>query len=93
MSNKPFPQLIKLDQVLRRKFPIGMRSEKDPFTITIEKECGFELHNDRPYHNYETFSDGWILTYKDDKNEIEVRREDLDDAISTMASKLGKLKR
>jgi len=74
MSDKPFEKLDIIDKMLRRAYPIGMRDGVD---ITIKKIIGFELFNTRPYHNYETWSDGYLA--EDDK--YIVRREDLYDCI------------
>ena len=89
MPNKPHLQLILLDRVLRIIHPTGMRDEID-CTVTIEKHTGFELFNTRSYHNYETWSSGYYLTYKDSNKEIKVHIEDLDDAMNTLAQKLIK---
>lgn len=75
MPDKPFAQLGEIDRDLRRALP---PSERTGVQVTIEKLCGFELFNTRPYHNYETFSDGYRV-YDD---EVDVRAEDLDDAVS-----------
>jgi len=45
-----------LDQRLKRCFPVGIRSGTD---IKIRLKTGFELFNTRPYHNYETWSQGY----------------------------------
>jgi hypothetical protein len=29
--------------------------------LRIELRCGFEMFNDRPYHNYETWAHGWFI--------------------------------
>lgn len=74
MPNKPFNRLNELDQKLRRIKPITMA---DGTKLTIRMICGFEMFNTRPYHNYETWSDG----YEVEDDEIRVKAEDLDDAI------------
>ena len=75
MSNKAFNKLNPIDRDLRKALPTGMRDGVD---LTIEKVCGFELFNTRPYHNYETWSDGWRISGRD----ITVSAEDLDDAVA-----------
>ena len=49
-------RVIDLDRRIKHIFPVGMRSATD---LTIELRCGFELFNTHPYHNYETWSNGW----------------------------------
>jgi hypothetical protein len=74
VSDKPFNKLNVLDQQLRRATPVGMRTETD---VTIQKICGFELFNTRPYHNYETWSTGYVV----EGQGVRVSCEDLDDAV------------
>lgn len=82
MSNKLRSELNELDRLLRKaKPPTAMSGVQ----LTIEKVCGFELHNTRPYHNYETFSDG----YRVSDGTITVAAEDLDDAVRLYVAKLG----
>jgi hypothetical protein len=54
--------LTEFDDAVRHLFPIGMRSATD---LKLELRCGFELFNTRPYHNYETWSNGWYATASD----------------------------
>lgn len=83
MSNKPFNKLNELDQKLRRVKPVT--GWDDNYTkVTIEMINGFELFNTRPYHNYETWSDG----YRVSDGKITVQAEDLDDAIDLFCKKL-----
>lgn len=50
---------------LRMATPVGM---EDGIKQIIIRHCGFELYNTRPYHNYETWSDGYIVIgHKDGK--------------------------
>jgi hypothetical protein len=49
----------------------------DHVQLAIYKVSGFELFNTRQYHNYETWSDGYIIR----DGEVIVTAEDLDDAI------------
>lgn len=58
MSNKPFKELDLSDATLRRGTPVGMEEGVKQLII---RHCGFELYNTRPYHNYETWSDGYII--------------------------------
>lgn len=47
--------------------PVGM---EDGVKQVILRHCGFELYNTRPYHNYETWSDGYVIMgRKDGKTE------------------------
>jgi len=84
MSNKPFSKLNDLDLKLRKAWPIGMRDET---LVTIEFISGFELFNTRPYHNYETWSNGYRIT---DVNGIKIQAEDLDDAVNLYIQKRNK---
>lgn len=76
MSNKRFERLWEIEQIIRKAKPGGM---KNGVLLKIEYITGFELFNTRPYHNYETWSQGWRIT--DPENDIRVEKEDLDDAI------------
>jgi len=76
MSNKPYARLNEIDRKLRQAFPADM-CNTTIVQLKIEKICGFELFNTRPYHNYESWSDGWRITAGD----ITVEEEDLDDAV------------
>jgi hypothetical protein len=75
MPNKP--KLHPFDEQLRQCFPIGMLTGTQ---IVIRKVIGFELFNTRPYHNYETWSDGYEVT----DGKYLVRAEDLDDAMQLL---------
>lgn len=80
MSDKPRDRLNELDRLLRQAKPVvGFTS--DHVQLTIEKVCGFELFNTRPYHNYETWSDGYRIS----DGEVRVQAEDLDDAVRLYA--------
>ena len=88
MSNKRFDKLMPLDREVRRLHRVGMNDGVHA-TITIELYSGFELFNDRPYHNYETWSDGYRVVYQDeDGRRLEIHEEDLDDALNALATKL-----
>lgn len=81
MSNKAFSKLNILDQMIRKELPTGM---DNGVHLTIEFFSGFEIFNSRPYHNYETWSDGYRL--KDDQG-YTAQGEDLDDAIAQWVKK------
>jgi hypothetical protein len=87
MSNKAHSKLNKLDQILRKLFPESM-TNGTIVQVKIEKICGFELFNTRPYHNYETWSDGYRIT----AGNTVVQAEDLDDAIYLLEAKLNESK-
>lgn len=74
MSDKGWDKLNPLDQLIRRTLPAGMF---DGAHLTITFFSGFEEFNTRPYHNYETWSDGYLV----EGEGIFAKREDLDDAI------------
>ncbi len=88
MSDKPYSRLNDLDQILRDCFPVkGFCS--DHVQVTIEKICGFELFNTRPYHNYESWSDGYRIFLGDGSDKkIFVEAEDLDTAIYKLREKI-----
>lgn len=76
MPNKEWRRLNIIDSELRKAVPPEMTTGTQ-VQLTIEKICGFELFNSRPYHNHETWSDGWRIR----SGSIEVTDEDLDDAV------------
>src|SRR4051812_44366879 len=63
MSDKALAKLNALDAAIRRAYPCGMRGGNNIHDgcadVVIRKVTGFELFNSRPYHNYETWSDGY----------------------------------
>jgi len=61
--NKSHEKLDKSDKRLRWGNPVGM---EDGVKEIIVRFCGFELFNTRPYHNYETWSDGYIVVWRRD---------------------------
>jgi hypothetical protein len=46
------------DLDLRLASSVGM---EQGIKQVIVRQCGFELYNTRPYHNYETWSDGYLV--------------------------------
>lgn len=56
MPDKTWNRLNPIDIDLRMVNHVGM---EDGIKQLIIRHCGFELYNTRPYHNYETWSDGW----------------------------------
>jgi hypothetical protein len=78
MSDKDWTKLNPLDVLIRRTARCGM---EDGIVLTIEFLSGFELFNTRPYHNYETWGQGYRVTGRG----VVVQREDLDDAITEWA--------
>ena len=76
MSNKAWSKINELDRLIRTTLKLGM--DEGTF-LKIEFIYGFEMFNTRPYHNYETWAGGYRVT--DEKHQIEVEREDLDDAL------------
>ena len=81
MPDKPFDRLNELDRILRKTCPVGMN---DGVHVTIELFSGFERFNTRPYHNYDTWSDGYRVTGKG----VTIEAEDLDDAIKNWAAQV-----
>jgi len=78
VSDKPFDKLNPLDVLVRRTARCGMTVGT---VMTIEFISGFELFNTRPYHNYDTWSQGWRVHGLG----VIVEREDLDEAVQTWA--------
>jgi hypothetical protein len=64
MSNKGWHELDPADRALRKVLPIGM---EEGIKSVIVHRCGFEFFNTRPYHNYETWSDGYNVICRRDK--------------------------
>ena len=85
MSDKPFEKLNPLDQLVQRTARCGMT---EGTVMVIEFVSGFEKFNTRPYHNYETWSQGWRVH---DLGAC-VEREDLDDAVRTWADTVNDLR-
>lgn len=86
MSDKAFKRLWEADKVIRETISATVNSPKDkPWSVlgedgtllTIRFISGFEKFNTRPYHNYETWGQG----YRVEGRGVVVEREDLDDAI------------
>ncbi len=69
---------IPLDWTIRKAASCGM---EDGTVMTIEFISGFELFNTRPYHNYETWSQGYRIKGRD----VTFEAEDLDVAIEGWA--------
>lgn len=76
MSNKA--KIDPLDTLIRHTARCGMT---DGTVMVIEFVSGFEKFNTRPYHNYETWGQG----YRVHGLGVWVEEEDLDDAITTWA--------
>lgn len=81
MSDKPASKLNELDLLIRRTIKAGM---DEGTLLTIEFVAGFEKFNTRPYHNYETWGQGYRISGKG----ITLEREDLDDALKDWAAKV-----
>lgn len=89
MPDKNWKALNELDRALRRAFgPVGPGNEGKH--CVIEMHSGFELFNNRPYHNYETWGTGYHISTPD--GEVSVWKEDLDDAIYLFIEKLEEYK-
>jgi hypothetical protein len=78
------------DKRLRRLFPTQMWDNNE-IICTIRLFGGFEFFNSRPYHNYETWSEGYEITTGDRYGNIDVTAEDLDDAINELENKLKEI--
>ena len=84
MSDKSLDKLNEVDRWIRRLSPNKGMGNGPQIRITLLR--GFELYNTRPYHNYETWSDGYKVEAFGDDGEVMdwVDREDLDDALKDM---------
>lgn len=85
MSDKVWAKLNPLDQLIRQTSRCGMT---DGTVMKIEFISGFEKFNTRPYHNYETWGQGYRVSGLG----VSVEREDLDDAIQTWADNVTLLR-
>ena len=85
MSNKAWKNINELDKLIQQTARCGMT---DGTVMVIEFISGFEKFNTRPYHNYETWGQG----YRVHGLGVKVEREDLDDAVKEWA-RLVMLKR
>lgn len=87
MSNKARDLRHPLDQVLRKVYPVeGFCDGHVDIEIKITKRTGFELFNTSPYHNYETWSDGYYVTATDENGkQFQCQAEDLDEALRLLA--------
>jgi hypothetical protein len=80
MSDKPRDRLNELDLLIRDTIRPGMA---EGTLLIISFVSGFERFNTRPYHNYETWGQGYVVQ----EGSIRAEREDLDDALKTWASR------
>lgn len=81
MSNKAHGKLTPTDRIIRET--ISATKAKDAFgedgiLVMIQFVSGFEKFNTRPYHNYETWGDGYAVMGRG----VSVEHEDLDEAIA-----------
>ena len=81
MSNKTHGKLSATARIIRET--IAATKGKDAFgedgtLLTISFVSGFEKFKTRPYHNYETWGDG----YRIEGRGAAVEKEDLDEAIA-----------
>ena len=79
-------EILPVDYEIRRAFPAGPENTPSHKTVlaTIEVIGGFELFNTYPYHNYESWGQGYRITAQG----ITVESEYLDDAIELWSEKL-----
>ena len=92
MSNKKWKNLLVADRWIRRLSPNkGMTKGRCDPQIKITLVRGFELFNTRAYHNYENWSDGYVVEAFDYDGKIIARvdAEDLDAALLQLGEELG----
>ena len=68
-----------IEQTIRRTARCGMT---DGTVMTVEFISGFELFDTRPYHNYETWAQGWRVSGLG----VFVERESLAEAVTQWAA-------
>lgn len=77
---------MNVDKELKNLLPSDMF---DGAKVRIELVCGFEKFNDRPYHCYETWCQGWRITGLYGKAEgVTVEREMFEDAVSVFLQRV-----
>lgn len=69
MSNKSFDKLDRSDKTLRLSSAVGMESGVKQIILRM---VGFEIFNTRPYHNYETWSDGYTVIGRRDQQAMSI---------------------
>ena len=84
-----YTEINPIDMIIRRTFLAGPANTPSHKTVlaTIEVIGGFELFNTYPYHNYESWGQGYRLTAEG----ITVETEYLDDVIELWQMKKGEL--
>lgn len=88
MPNKDWDKLDPIDRKIRLLSPEKGMASGPQIRITLIR--GFELFNTRPYHNYETWSDGYIVeAFKEGSVIAKAEAEDLDDALEALSKKLN----
>lgn len=85
MSDKPYARLHSIDKTIRTLRGLAGWGMADGTPVVVKLVYGFELFNTRPYHNYENWSDGYLVeVYRPDDSAIPwaaSRAEDLDTAL------------
>lgn len=81
MSNKA--KIDPIDSLIRKTAACGMTVGT---VVRIEFISGFELFNTRPYHNYETWSQGYRVRGLG----VRFEAEDLDDALAGWAKHVAR---
>jgi hypothetical protein len=81
MSDKDHRKLTDIERLIDRVYAPNMT---DSLQFTVRRQCGFELFNTRPYHNYETWSCGY---YAEDVFGNVASAEDLEDCLFRLAQK------
>jgi len=78
-TKRNFSEIVPIDVAIRRTFPANPTNTPSHKTVlaTIEIIGGFELFNTYPYHNYESWGQGYRITSQG----VTVESEYLDDAI------------
>jgi hypothetical protein len=80
MPNKRWAHLDPADQRLRRLYAPRGFNPVNGTQVVIRKHDGFELFNNRAYHNYETWSDGYEIC----DGQFVVSFEDLDECLTRL---------
>ena len=90
MSNNSWDKLLDADKLIRR-LPLEQTPAQIKVLLQIQFIRGFELFNTRPYHNYETWGDGYIVEAFDEDGKCiaKSKREDLEEALAEIKRDIG----
>lgn len=89
MSNKANNQLMDADRRMRQLSPNKGMTGKDEKQICVTLIRGYEKFNTRAHHNYETWSDGYLVeAFRGNAVIASAEAEDLDDALDLLEKRI-----